>query len=92
MKALDNTDPITRVLRKLAFMMFKQTNKDSKFRGLLMWGAPNSGKTSIADYVRKIFTSALLALPVNNFTEDIKKEDTFKQIVYFDDVNLPGLF
>ena len=59
-------------------MFFKQTNPKSKYRSILLYGKPNSGKTTIADYLCEIFSSAKLKLPVNSFTEDIKKADSVK--------------
>lgn len=72
--------------------MFKQTNPVSKLKSMLFWGQPNSGKTTIADYMCRIFSSAILKMPTNNFTEDIKIEDASKQVVQFDDLDLCNLF
>ena len=72
--------------------MFKQTNPKSKLRSVLLYGRPNSGKTSIVDIMLEIFWSAPLKIPINGFVEPVSKSDASKQIVTFDDIDLPKLF
>jgi hypothetical protein len=72
--------------------LFLLGKPDKKRRGIILSGVANSGKSTIARFAAKIWSTHSLRQTFSTFEEKMDKDETNKQILLIDEANIFSIF